>query len=335
MRRTVLLVMVPLIFACSPADHSADHVGQEVSAWRSEARTRNDQLLESTNRLEASVKRFLDDTDESRLDAVRAAWKQAHEDYLAAAVYFVGQTNDLVFRIDAWPIMAGFLDSVPGYPQSGIVNDYAISIDAATLIDQHGLTSPEEVSLGFHALEYLIFSRPLTDFIPVHTTGPDTTSRRRETCRIIAELLVMDVNQFVQLSTDRLTSLGEGPDASRELIATVRDTINNLNSEADQLIDEDNGHSRFSGTSWSNLRVQVRSLSRITGEPVRMSRYLAGIDEEQAMHLTATIAGLIAILNDDASERRERIPLLLAALSHQMEDLVRTHARQDQDLLPP
>lgn len=335
MKRTVFLVMVALMVACSPADHSADHIGLEVSAWRSEARTRNDQLLASINRLEASVRRFLDDTDESGLDAVRAAWKQAHDDYLAAAVYFVGQTNDLIFRIDAWPVMAGFLDSVPGHPQSGIVNDYAISIDAATLIDQHGLTSPEEVSLGFHALEYLLFSRPLADFQPVHPTGPDTTSRRRETCRIIVELLVMDINQFVQLSTDRLTSLGQGTDASRELIAAVHDTINSLNSEADQLISEDIGHSRFSETSWSNLRVQVESLSRIAGEPVHMSRYLAETDEEQAMHLTATIGGLIAILNDDASERTERVSLLLAALSHQMEDLVRTHARQDQDLLPP
>lgn len=341
MIRHAALVFIPLLFACSPSnepEQAADDLEQAVSAWRSEARMRNDRLLKSAERFESSIRGFLDDTNESNLESVRDAWKRAHGDFLAADVYFVGQTNDLAFRLDAWPIMEGFLDSVPGHPQSGIVNDYAINIETTTLINQHGLTSREEVSLGFHALEYFVFSRPLTDFLPVHLTDTETNSRRRDACRIIAELLVMDLNQFVQLSNDRLASLGEGPEASTTLVRALDNTSENLKIEAERLIDEDNGHSRFSRTSWEDLRARLEPLSRIAGEPIRIGSRLPGANEEQESNFAETLAELSAIMEEEASIRSERIPLLLTTLHHQTEYLdrqVRIHARQDQGFLPP
>ena len=68
--------------------------------------------------------------------------------------------------IDSWPIEPGFIDNLPMYPNTGIVSDFSIPIDETSLRQQHHFTDLSEAAIGLHAIEYLIFSRSLSEFVP-------------------------------------------------------------------------------------------------------------------------------------------------------------------------
>ncbi|MEX2488296.1 MAG: imelysin family protein [Pseudomonadales bacterium] len=319
MMRVLLLLLAPVVLSCSPTERS-ETIKRVVSAWTSEATSHNSRLLQSAENFESSVEQFLTNTNQKNLDTLRTDWEDVHEDFLAVSIFFVGETNDLMYRIDAWPILEGFLDSMPDYPQSGIINDYTITIDAATLINQHGITAAEEVSLGFHALEYFVFAPQLVDFLALDPEISRIASRKRDAIRIITELLIMDINQLVELSSDRLAELGSDTESSRMLIESLGRKTADLSREAQQLFNDHNGHSRFSETSWSNLRIQAEALSHIMGEPIRVTGHLAHINQAQAANIAVTMAEALAITESDRpdSKEQDRLLFLLSALNGQI-----------------
>lgn len=69
----------------------------------------------------------------------------------------------LLARSDSWPLYPGYLDSLPEWPQSGLINDTSIDLTAAALRRQHRTTDPHEVSLGFSALHTVLaqFRQPV------------------------------------------------------------------------------------------------------------------------------------------------------------------------------
>lgn len=82
--------------------------------------------------------------------------------------------------LDSWPVTGGYIDAVPGYPVSGIVNDLTLEITPATLLSQHGFSSEYDISLGFHAIDFLLRGedghRTSADFrVPEPTSNADTT----------------------------------------------------------------------------------------------------------------------------------------------------------------
>lgn len=313
------MVLLPVVLSCSPPEPSGD-IKRVVSAWHSEANIRNTRLVQSAERFESSLENFLANTNQENLNSLRTNWKQVHKDFLAASIFFVGKTNDLMYRIDAWPVAEGFLDSIPGYPQTGIINDNTISIDATTLINEHGITAAEEVSLGLHALEYFVFARHLADFLALNPEISTIASRRRDAMRIITELLIMDINQLVEMGSDRLAELDSDAESSRTLIDSLDRKTADLSREAQQLFNDGNGHSRFSETSWANLRVQAEALSRIMNEPVRVTDHLARINQAQAANVAVTMAETLAITENDRpdSKEQDRLLFLLSALNGQI-----------------
>ncbi|MDZ7686655.1 MAG: imelysin family protein [Gammaproteobacteria bacterium] len=132
-------------------------------------------LVRATERFLASPRR------ETRA-ALQSAWHDAHREY-AATLLLLPQNpaSQRTGPIDTWPIEPGFLDSLPGYPDSGLINDTTITIDARTMRAQHGFTDPSEASLGFHPIEYYAFTRPLSDFEP--DPFNDSIDRRRRALR--------------------------------------------------------------------------------------------------------------------------------------------------------
>ena len=62
------------------------------------------------------------------------------------------------FALAAWPLRPGYLDSYGVHLHSGIVNDIAFPITARHLRKQHGLTDSEEVILGLHAIEFMLWA---------------------------------------------------------------------------------------------------------------------------------------------------------------------------------
>mgnify|MGYP000238056823 CR=1 FL=1 len=128
--------------------------------------------------LQQSIDNLLQENTQHALDQARDQWHISHNRYREAAIFLVigesnpglfGHLQTLNFNLDAWPIMPGFLDSFDVYTQSGIVNDITVPLNAESVRQQHGFTDDSEVTLGFHAIEYLLWGeggqRPLADLL--------------------------------------------------------------------------------------------------------------------------------------------------------------------------
>lgn len=141
-------------------------------------------VVEKAAVLQISTDNFLEHTDAETLAAVRAAWLSAHNAYEQTTLFrklfalFAEESEVLQlaghqYFIDYWPIYAGYIDYLDSYPGSGLVNDMTVALTPESVRAQHGLLDIHEVTLGFHALEFLLWgenvsgndTRPYDDFV--------------------------------------------------------------------------------------------------------------------------------------------------------------------------
>lgn len=86
-------------------------------------------------------------------------------------------------RTAAGPALAGFIDAIPGYPDSGLVHDETVTLSMDSLLQQHQVTDDGEVALGLFALEVLLFGvteRVPDDFVTLTaSSGPGQAAAAR------------------------------------------------------------------------------------------------------------------------------------------------------------
>ena len=159
-------LQVPLL-STAPFDTSSGQLdGQQMIALAQasveQARVEAKWLLRSTTA-------FLQAPSASSLVDAQQSWQQAYSAFLHFRVFgYLPITDPVEWRkqridaastwllLDSWPITGGYIDHVPGYPRSGIVNDLTLEISPPVLLRQHGFSSEYDVSLGFHALDFLL-----------------------------------------------------------------------------------------------------------------------------------------------------------------------------------
>ncbi|AOS95950.1 Imelysin [Microbulbifer aggregans] len=167
--------------------------------------------IEALNR---AVTTLLETPSEDHLEAAKLAWLDAHREFAGVLPYIRlafapaplrDDGRELLLKVDSWPAQPGYLDTVPGYSESGIVNDTAVELTLANLRRQHRLTAHEEASTGFHALEVMLWGptseRIADDFIAVSTgEKPEAlaTNRRRELTRLMGEALAEDIDRLAK-----------------------------------------------------------------------------------------------------------------------------------------
>lgn len=119
-------------------------------------------LRQDVGELCTAVQQLTRTPEPAALEQARSGWKNAHAAYLAWQVFDFGFRDRKhalrqAQQLDAWPIMAGYIDSTAEHPRSGIVYDTTVMLDLDNLLEQHQLTDASEVSVGFHALEFLLW----------------------------------------------------------------------------------------------------------------------------------------------------------------------------------
>jgi len=127
--------------------------------------------------LQQSIDLLLSTPSELTLSDARDQWHKTHQTLQQLAPFFsladinpglFGQLNESRFLLDAWPIQAGYLDYFDVYSHSGLVNDIAVPMNAKTLRSQHGFSDNGDISIGLHAMAYLLWGedmqRPIDDF---------------------------------------------------------------------------------------------------------------------------------------------------------------------------
>lgn len=163
-------------------------------------------VCQTADNLKTQINTLVGQPNTGTLQQAQQAWTQAHLAYriqqqmqVLAGVGHNATTNN----IDATPMLPGYLDSVPGYPASGLVHTET-PLTAAYLQQEQQSTDPYFLTLGFHPLAFMLFGSPgdqggtrkASDFVSPKTPGNghiDSAARRRNLVQLMAEQLAVDV----------------------------------------------------------------------------------------------------------------------------------------------
>lgn len=161
--------------------------------------------------LENAIINFVDNPSQTNFDAAKQAWLDAREPYGQSEIFrFVDGPIDNPADgpeglLNAWPMDEAYVDYVDGSATSGIINDLTNypTIDAASLISANEFGSETNISLGYHAIEFLLWgqdlsttsagARPYTDYMNGGTA--DNQVRRGQYLKLCANILVQGLAQ--------------------------------------------------------------------------------------------------------------------------------------------
>lgn len=265
-------------------------------------------VRDSARKLQETVDTFVGNPSAETRGLLQDSWRDAHDRYLE--INLVTGASTLDDRIDAWPMEPGFLDSLPDYPSSGIINDETLTIDTATVIEQHQITDASEVALGFHTIEYYAYERPLADFMP----GADNAERRRQLLTLVSTQLVDDITQATA-DIEKIMSALDYPRLLDALILVGQRLIREC--------DEWQEHSPFSSDSNRNLHQQLKLVQALLSDQTGLTHYIVDLDGEKAMALIKTLEQLTTLTESAGSTQGniDQIRLLLTGFVHQLEDV--------------
>ena len=166
--------------------------------------------LASATIMDQVIDTFLSDPTPSSLEGAKRAWLRARDDYSPTEAFrFYGgpidnEEDGPEGLLNAWPMDESYIDYVEGNPQAGVVNnpDEFPVIDAALIESLNEEGGEQNVSTGWHAIEFLLWgqdlnengpgSRPLEDF----TTGTNA-DRRATYLAVTSDLLLVHLWQMV------------------------------------------------------------------------------------------------------------------------------------------
>ncbi len=155
--------------------------------------------------LQQAIAAFLAAPSADGLAAARKAWLVAREWYgqTEAFRFYGGPIDDdkgPEGRLNSWPLDEAYIDYVRGKPGAGIVNDPRVAITKASLARLNERGGEENISAGWHAIEFLLWGqdrsetgpgdRPFTDY--VDRAAPHA-ARRRQYLQVVTELLLDDL----------------------------------------------------------------------------------------------------------------------------------------------
>jgi putative iron-regulated protein len=183
--RVVILTSLALLSACSqddaprslspeaanlPVPAKLPDAGEFARYLPSQAFT---QLSIATNEA-AALKRSIDTLiatpTQATLNQARTHWRLSYSAYitaLASSRLPVAEPPEwqsahltrrhLTEQLNSWPIEPGYIDYLDGYPFTGIVNDTTLTLSADNISSQHKFSDASYVSLGYPAIEFLLW----------------------------------------------------------------------------------------------------------------------------------------------------------------------------------
>jgi len=165
--------------------------------------------LDAALDLQRSLDAFVAQPSAKGLEQARKAWLAARDWYgQSEAFRFYGgpidDENGPEGRLNAWPLDESYVDYVEGRPDSGVINDRKVAIDRKTLAEMNERGGEENISAGWHAIEFLLWGQDLNDEGPGNRSYEDfvdggraNADRRRQYLQVATELLVEDLRSLV------------------------------------------------------------------------------------------------------------------------------------------
>jgi len=288
MRLILSLALLTSLFA-SPQDSSLKQLVESYAeiAYRAYSKTYDETLL-----LETAVRNFTENPTEQGLLQCRQQWIKARWAYSQTEVFrfYDGPIDGplgLETRINAWPIDEAFIDYVQ-HQSTGIISSYSQhvvaqefpSINAQALIELNNNEGGEQdVCVGFHALEFLLWgqdlhtesagTRPLSDF-----TSASHAHRRCQFLQACSSLLSLDIVRLVDAWTPdrsnyRQQFLSDPPTGSLRKAIKGMSMLSGFELAGERLAVpydtqfQEDEHSCFSDTTHYDLIYNIKGLQNL------------------------------------------------------------------------
>jgi putative iron-regulated protein len=139
--------------------------------------------LAAAQDLQAAIAEFTKAPSADGLNKARKAWLDAREFYgqTEAFRFYGGPIDDAKGpegQINAWPLDEAYVDYVTGKPKAGLVNNPKIKITKAALIKANERGGEENISAGWHAVEFLLWGQDLSETGPGNRSFEDFVVRK-------------------------------------------------------------------------------------------------------------------------------------------------------------
>lgn len=158
--------------------------------------------LAAAKDLQAAIAEFTKAPSADGLNRARQAWLDAREFYgQTEAFRFYGgpidDANGPEGQINAWPLDESYVDYVVGKPKAGMVNNPRFKITKAALAKANERGGEENISAGWHAIEFLLWGQDRSETGPGNRSFEDyvvgkgqNAERRAQYLTVATELLV-------------------------------------------------------------------------------------------------------------------------------------------------
>lgn len=202
-----VLVSAVLVSACTPPRGDREAV---VVTYADIVYASYEDAHAAAVALDAALDAFVADPSDATLRAAKDAWLGARELYGQTEAYrFAGGPIDDADGpeglLNAWPLDEAYVDYVAGDPDAGIINRPSEfpTIDAELLVALNEQGGEENVSIGYHAIEFLLWGQDLRDDgagnrpVSDYTTAPNA-ERRAQYLTVASDLLVQHLGAMVE-----------------------------------------------------------------------------------------------------------------------------------------
>jgi len=241
--------------------------------------------------MNVAIQTFVATPTEENFEAAKEAWLTSRESYgpseafrFANGPIDTGDTEEIEGYLNSWPLDEAYIDYVEGDVDAGIINNLAgfPTLTKEILTGENGNGGEENVAIGYHAIEFLLWGQDLTapsenlagqraytDFVDGGTAA--NQDRRREYLAIVADLLtdhlqiIIDEwsgdyrSTFLALDEDEaldniISSIAE---LSRSELAIERMAV------ALQNQDQEDEHSCFSDNTHRDIRLNLAGIVNV------------------------------------------------------------------------
>ncbi|MEM9481135.1 MAG: imelysin family protein [Verrucomicrobiota bacterium] len=324
----------------------------------------SDSLKEAT-KMAKTINDFLTKPSAEAFESAKEAWTAARLPYLQTEAFrfYEGPIDDEdgpEGLLNAWPMDESYLDYVAGALDAGLINkpDKFPKIDAALIEELNEKDGEENISSGYHAIEFLLWGqdqsadgpgkRPFTDY-----TTAANADRRGAALKATTDLLLQNLTHLVEEwapdneENYRAEFLADPNEATRRILAGIamlsafEMASERLLVAYDSKLQEDE-HSCFSDTTHNDVVYDLLGIKNVwegtyttlTGEKVEGPGFVALVeakDPEMAKRISGFVSESYelgkkipvpfdqAILGDDSAPGRVAILKTIESLEEQGE----------------
>jgi len=323
--------------------------------------------LAAARALQGEIGHFLREPSEATLAGARRAWLEAREWYgqTEAFRFYGGPIDDEhgpEGRMNAWPLDESYVDGVEEQPGSGLINDRSVAITREVLAEANERGGEENISTGWHAIEFLLWgqdldddgpgNRPFTDYVDGKRQNAD---RRRLYLETVTTLLVDDLQTLADAwapAKDNYRAEFEkgGQESLRRMFVGIgslsRGELAGERLEVPASTqDQEDEHSCFSDNTHRDVVSNALGIANVwngryrrrdgpTTEVASLRALVAAADATLADRTSRQVAASIAaaealqppfdreIIGGDDAPGRQRVRRLIDSLVQQSKDLV-------------